>query len=159
MADMQQRFRGSDELLAEYGLSIGLPALAFDADGEVVIEFGDVPVCIVAGDEETGFAVKAHVHVPETLPQEAFAGYVAMRNAVMMSQGMGIVALDDDSGWIWTDRIEPARLTPTRLQERLLRAIRNVAYWQATINTLALAAAGASAPPPSSADPSMIIRA
>jgi hypothetical protein len=159
MADIHQRFRGSDELLSEYGLSIGLPDLAFDPDGEVVIEFGDVPVCIVAGDEETGFAVKAHVHVPETLPQEAFAGYVAMRNAVMMSQGMGIVALDDDSGWIWTDRIEPTRLTPARLHERLLRVTRNAAYWQATIDTLALAAAGASAPPPPPADPSMIIRA
>lgn len=158
MADIHQRFRGSDQLLAEYGLSIGLPDLAFDADGEVVLEFGDLPVCLVAGDEETGFVVKAHVHLPEGLPQEAFAGYAAMRNAVMTGQGMGIVALDPASGWIWTDRIEPALLTPARLHERLLRATRNVAYWQATIDTLALAAAGPR-DDPRAADPSMIIRA
>jgi hypothetical protein len=155
MADLHQRFRGSDTILADYGLSIGLPDLAFDPDGEVVIEFGDMLVCIVAGDEEAGLVVKAHVHVPETLPQEAFAGYAAMRNGVMMGHGMGIVALDAESGWIWTDRIEPALLTPARLHERLLRVTRNVAFWQAAIDLLAPAAAEA----PPSGDPSLIIRA
>ncbi|WP_187971560.1 CesT family type III secretion system chaperone [Aquibium microcysteis] len=156
MADLHQRFRGSDTILADYGLSIGLPDLAFDSDGEVVIEMGDVPVCLVAGDQEAGYVVKAHVNVPDGVPQETFAGYAAMRNGVMMGHGMGIVALDGaDGGWVWTDRIEPAQLTPERLHERLLRATRNVAYWQAAIDLLAPAAEEA----PAVGDPSLIIRA
>lgn len=137
MSEHRTRGRGADRLIAEYGAFLGIPGLAFDEDGEITLEIGDQLVGVQAGDDETGFVVKAVIEPNDAIPDDMMAAFVAIHNVEAMLNGMGIVALDaGNAAWVWLDRFDPAGLDAARLHQRLARVERDVAYWQSLIDRL-----------------------
>lgn len=138
MTTVSPRNRQVDQLISEFGRLIGLDALAFDDSNEITLEIGDVTITLEAKDDETGLLLKSGIIVPDSADAHTFVANLPTANLTAFSEGMGIVGLDMDRGsWMWLDRVSPAGATAAGLNEALMRAARNIGFWQEMVNDIA----------------------
>lgn len=137
MTTVSSRNRQVDQFISEFGRLIEINALAFDDNNEVTLEIGDVIITLVAKDDETGLLLMSEITVPETVDFASLVSNLPTANLTAFSEGMGLLGLDADRGaWMWLDRISPAGLTAAMLSEALLRAARNIGFWQELVNNI-----------------------
>jgi len=123
-----------DFLITDFGQYLGLEGLAFDDSNVITLEIDSHIVSLKFVDERVGILITS---VIETVPSDVshlLPLAICMQNHDSMSQGLGIVTLDADTGdLVWTDRMPTAGLTVDLLNSALTHAVEGVKFWSAFV--------------------------
>lgn len=140
-------------LLAEFGRSIGITDLAFDASGYCILVFDDALVVNMEIDEaEQGLLLYSLVGNPAGEPGIIYEALLRA-NFRASQQDAPIFGMADGKGITLSKRIPLAGLELSSFNSALEQFVNAVEHWTARLPQL-----GASAPEPETAMPASFIR-
>lgn len=126
--------RDADALLRGLGTHVGIPDLAFDADGYCCMSFDDHVVNLEYDDKRDDILVYAQVGDVPAHPPSSFHPQVLEANYTSALLGLGTLGVDNEKARVvWFDRIVPRAMTQQAFQDALRIAIDRVEFWKKSL--------------------------
>jgi hypothetical protein len=130
------------QLLTRLGEVVGIPDLAFDADGHVALSFDDVAIHIEYQEAADALVMTSEVGPLPSVPDAQFLGSLIELNHARLIQRDGSIGIDRGASRIvFIDRVPMHGLTQQLFEDRLKLFIDGVETWRKWLQSPSLAAA------------------
>lgn len=120
----------ANQLLADFGKTVGIEEMAFDEDGRCDLAFDELPLAI-SFDPATGCLCLqvALMEIPSA-PAKEFFSWVLADNFSSYANGLGCLALDREAEMIvWLDRGQVKGMTYPAFEDWLSTSVDRAEFW------------------------------